>query len=455
MSRWIMPLVVAAFVPMGRAQQYELTVVEPNSTYPLAISVCADITDTGWVMGSNENQGTQQTFEWRQSHGLRYPPVAQTPRRLTDRGDLLYSTLLVYADGTSVEIPDLQGGPGINVSLRDLNRDRIVVGSSPGSGNTSSILIWDPIRGSRNIDIWAAKALLRVNAFDQAVGYSSTAKGSSDGFVCNIETGTFVQFNGLFGAPWSEAIDVNELGVVVGRATLSSGTRAFIWDSQSGMTLLPGLDGGDVQYVLPRAIDNKGRVVGQALTGTNDWRAFVWEPLVGMTNLHTAHDQPGTDFELIEAKDISETGVIIGNGYHGPVWGPQRGFILNPGGAWADLGLGRGGALGKPVLQGVGELKPGFNGRLEIVGAHASSSGSLLVSFSYDPTRMFGGVVAALPAQIVLPIQTNGIGSVSLPFTTPANAPSGFRVFVQAVILDPTAPNGLAISNALRGLVGQ
>ncbi len=41
---------------------------------------------------------------------------------------------------------------------------------------------------------------------------------------------------------------------------------------------------------------------------------------------------PPSSFLLVAAVDINEAGVIIGHGFHGPVWGPSRGFILLPSG---------------------------------------------------------------------------------------------------------------------------
>lgn len=453
MHRLCILIAMAALSPAAFGQQYQLTIVEPTSSYPLAISGVTDVTDIGRVIGSNELTSGYTPFEWTQARGLRYITMDPIADQLNNRGDRVYANTLILADGTPVDVPDHQGGPSINCSLRDINDDRIVVGSAPGSGNSSSILVWDPVRGSRNIDIWAAVGLLRVNAFDQAIGYSSWASGSSNGFVCNIETGSFIQFNTRFSAPWSETIDVNELGVVVGRASEESGRRAFVWHPwDNSAVFLPGLDGGDVTYVRPSAIDNKGRVVGSALDANGDYRAFLWDPVQGMTNLHTAHAPPGGTFELIDAKDISETGVIIGRGFHGPVWGPERGFVLDPGETWADMGLALAGAF-RPVLRGTGDLTPGTPASLELTGARPSSPGSLLVSWSYDPTRVRGGIVAALPAQIILPIRTDASGDLKLPFMTPVNAPSGLSVYVQIVLNDPTAPRGLAISNTLRGLV--
>jgi probable HAF family extracellular repeat protein len=448
-------MIVALSSSIASAQQYRLTVVEPTGTYPLATSGCSDISDIGRAVGANSLDGVLIPFEWTQSSGLRYvPTLTPVPDQINNRGDRVFVSSLILADGTPIEVPDHQGGPSTNNFLADLNDDLIVVGSGPGSGTTSNILVWDPVRGTRSIDIWAARAILRVNAFDQGVGYSSSSSGSSDGFVCNIDDGSYIQFNAHFSSPWSEAIDVNELGVVVGRVSTSSGVRAFVFDTRTGATtFLPELDGGHVTYVLPRAIDNKGRVVGSALTASDDWRAFLWNPVSGMTNLDTAHDQAGGTFHLIRAEDISETGVIIGRGFHGTVWGPDRGFILDEGGAWADLGLALGGASGDPTLTGVGDLTPGSGGAIELRNAPPSASGSLLVSWTYDPTRISGGVIAALPARIIIPVKTDGTGRLQVPFITPSNAPSGFHVYLQVALRDPSAPRGTALSNALRGLI--
>ncbi len=327
-------LAVAGALPaLAQGPTHELVVIEPDSTYSLAMTGCSDVNDLGLVVGVTWVGGAFVHFEWTAQAGFTYP--THTPpggeRRINNRGDSVFfagTPDLVLADGTHVPIPDPIGGwSGSGKS--DLNDALTVVGQGVPSNTSSTVFHWTPSGGSQSVLVYAASRLRRVNAYGTAVGYRLFNDTDQEAFVVDVHTGAWVDLHALLPAPGlSEAFDVNDAGLVLGTGPDGTSVSAWVWSAATGFVFLPGLDGGPTMRVYPSAIDNAGRVVGSALTGAGDFHAFLWDPQTGMTDLHALYATG--DFRLVEALDISENGVIIGRGFHGTAWGPDRGFILRP-----------------------------------------------------------------------------------------------------------------------------
>jgi probable HAF family extracellular repeat protein len=290
-----------------------------------------DVDDQGRVVGRGELDGSSFSYEWTAAGGL---SLIQTPYvgvgRINSIGDMIYPlNPLVLIDGTEVLIDNPQGTPQ-GVSLADVNDSLVVVGSAPGSGTTSEILVWDPAQGSRSYFVHAARGMERVSQENLAVGSAIVNQTGSDGFVLDLATGQATRFNAILPTGptrWSIAVDVNNNGTVVGEGSDGVGLSAFTWSPQAGFEFLPGLKGGETLRVHPRAIDDRGRVVGQAMIASGEWRAFLWDPRTGMRDLNDLIDAP-SGYVLHEARDISETGVVIGWGTFDGSTFPQAGFIL-------------------------------------------------------------------------------------------------------------------------------
>ncbi|MFG0319242.1 MAG: hypothetical protein ACF8XB_18370 [Planctomycetota bacterium JB042] len=428
--------------------QYDVQIIDPIGSSLFASSSVTDVSNEGRAVGINVVNGVVSPFEWTAATGVQ--PLA-TPLtgtgRINDLGDMLYPHTVVLADGSQIVPPYVDGSVGFP-SLRDMNDARIVVGSAPGSGTTSSIFIWDPSLGSRSIDIFAAKGLVRVSESGFAVGNAGTTEASSHAFRVDVWTNEVFPLDSVLPpGVWSEAADVNEHGAVTGRTATATASVAFAWSEVDGVRYLPGLDGGLAMHVHPRAIDDAGQVVGQALT-PNGWDAFLWNPQTGMHNLNALVTLP-PGFDLQEATDISETGVIVGRGYYGTSWGPNRGVILAPTSPWRYLGQFKAGANGAPLLSGSGPLTPGSSGTIRLDDAPAGALALAVISVSSLPTPFQGGTLVPFPPQVVLPLATASDGTRTVPFTVPTGL-SGADVYFQFAVADPTATQGTALSNALR-----
>jgi probable HAF family extracellular repeat protein len=308
---------------------YELVVLEPVGGSAFDASGFSDVNDVGLVVGRNSIQGNLVHLEWTRAGGFRTPthlPPGLAERRLNNVGDSIGigSTFLIRSDGTLVPILDPLGVPTTGAS--DLNDSARVVGHGIAVGTSSGLFTWTPQGGSVAIPIPSGSLHRRVNAHGIGVGYRLINGTNTRAFVVDTATLSWIDLHALLpGSGNSEAVDVNDHGAVVGFGPDGVSSSAFVWTQATGFVFLPGLLGGETMRVHPQAIDNQGRVVGRAMTGAGDFRAFLWDPALGMVDLNSLVN-PGT-YKLIDALDISETGVIIGRGFHG-VWGPDRGFIL-------------------------------------------------------------------------------------------------------------------------------
>lgn len=117
-----------------------------------------------------------------------------------------------------------------------------------------------------------------------------------------------------------------------------------------------------------------------------------------------------------------------------------------------DLGGGLAGAAGVPALAGHGTLTAGSAGSIELSGAVPLAFTNLLVSLANASVPFKGGTLSAVPPMVQVPVSTLPDGSWLLPWSTwPSGIPSGFEWFLQVVVIDPSAPEGFAISNLVRG----
>jgi probable HAF family extracellular repeat protein len=184
---------------------------------------------------------------------------------------------------------------------------------------------------------------------------------------------------GTFGGANSDALDVNNSGVVVGWAENSAGhQRAFVWTSTSGKVDL-GTLGGSRSWA--NGINDAGQVVGVSWLCDNCTptgpltRAFSWTPAGGIVDLGAvAPDRHSA------AVAVNDAGHIIGLDSAGF---SSRGIIWLPGQGITDVG-----SLG-------GSTYPrAINSAGTVVGA-SETSGGVLHPFSWTAA---GGMVDLNPA---------------------------------------------------------
>jgi|GEM_PF-3195973 len=122
----------------------------------------------------------------------------------------------------------------------------------------------------------------------------------------------------------------------------------------------------------------------------------------------------------------------------------------NPSGSWSDLGDALTGIAGLPRLTGAGLLLPDTPVVVRLQQAAPLAPALLFVSGSDTPVPFKGGVLHALVP--LLPLVTSAAGEAELQGSWSPNTPPCSTFVLQAAIADPTAPAGVALSNALEGV---
>jgi len=124
-----------------------------------------------------------------------------------------------------------------------------------------------------------------------------------------------------FGGASGHANSINNRGQVVGFALTAEGDlHAFLWEDGERVDLSEGED-----YSSAIAINNRGQIVGAAGTGNLLGNAVLWEN--GRRISLGSTIPAGSDWVLIEADSINDRGQIAGIGLHN---GQSRVFLLTP-----------------------------------------------------------------------------------------------------------------------------
>lgn len=318
------------------AVEYEFTLIEAfDPGYDLREVLIRDINNDNVACGTSTDAGYYSGFVWSATPGKEIVPVLW-PRGVSDLGHLAGDDRVHdLTSGLSTVVPPVDGWP--LTRLLDVNDHGVAVGYAECACSNSqrvlqSALVWVPGEGSRATTVSGAKELVRINAADVAAGNRNA--GVWEGFTYDVATGVAVLMSdhlapSPYGRPRSEAADINDRGVVVGRAWDGTLVRGCVWTPPDGFLFLPGLDGGPLDRVHPLGINDAGVVVGRAYTAAEEWDAFVWTASAGMQNLDDLVAAPA-DFTLDWATGINDNGWIVGIGHYGPLWGTSRGFVLEP-----------------------------------------------------------------------------------------------------------------------------
>ncbi|UCE62215.1 MAG: DUF3466 family protein [Phycisphaerales bacterium] len=172
-----------------------------------------------------------------------------------------------------------------------------------------------------------------INGAGQVVGQSTTHRydqSTARAFLWT-KNGGMIDL-GTLGGGVSGAFDINDYGEVVGSSATETSTcdhAYFLADTESPMEDL-GTLGGACSYAY--ALNNSGHVVGtSSISGTTDYRAFLWTRSRGITNL-------GTLGWWSWAYDINDVGDIVGSAQtspdqvgseHAVIWIEEEIFDLN------------------------------------------------------------------------------------------------------------------------------
>jgi hypothetical protein len=124
--------------------------------------------------------------------------------------------------------------------------------------------------------------------------------------------------------------------------------------------------------------------------------------------------------------------------------------VTNSGPTWTDLGRGKAGVAGVPLLTGTGNLVAGQNSSLALASAAPNATTTLVFGLSPLNAPFKGGVLVPEPLAL-LTLTTDATGAVGLPFVMPRGVPSDTSLFLQFWTSDAAATFGLSASNGLLG----
>ncbi len=131
-----------------------------------------------------------------------------------------------------------------------------------------------------------------------------------------------IDLGNLGGVAWNTPMAINEFGVVVGFANVPGGKspasfheHAFVWTAATGMRDLGTLPGDSTSQAL--GINDKGVIVGESC-GATGCRAVLWRRDGHMVDLNT-RVAPGYTDRLVFANDINDADEITGGATNGTI----------------------------------------------------------------------------------------------------------------------------------------
>ena len=131
--------------------------------------------------------------------------------------------------------------------------------------------------------------------------------------------------------------------------------------------------------------------------------------------------------------------------------GEIRGQLVDTGcPQWTDLGLGKPGSLGTPVLVGDGALTAGSPNTVRLINGQPGSTANLVYGLSSLSAPFKGGTLVPFPDFLALGLPIDAFGGLALGFTWPVGVPAGVPVFAQYWVQDPGAKGGLSASNGMQ-----
>lgn len=341
------------------AIEYDFVLVDAfQSDYVLRESYLLGLNNLGEACGFATDLPSYAGFRWSAASDKTRVPLAY-PRAINDLRQIVGGNQLYdVPNGTVTTIPLVPGAVATPMAL-DVNNRGVVVGYAETCfcSNSDRVLqipfVWDAANGSRAVPVAGAKELVKVNDANVAVGV--IRGGSPDGFVYEIATGRTIRLQQFLPAnpyPWTEAADINDLGVVTGihRSDDALSFHGFVWSEAAGATLLPHLFGDARLDVRPAALNEAGLVVGKAEVADHVFHAFAWDAVNGIRDLNSRVTLPA-NFVLDRALTINSRGWITGDGHFGPTWSTSQAFLLVPRvESTVDVPLSAGGGLALRVL---------------------------------------------------------------------------------------------------------
>ncbi len=328
--------------PMPESKSPVYSITDIAAVGDIASAVVA-LSDTGIVVGVS---GSTPAFEWtprtrdETSGGLTSLKVFGSPvvipAGVNARGDVVGVYLgtddqlhgFLIHHGEAQDIGTLGGSSAV---ANAISNNGVAVGASVTAGGAIHALAYNrtlhDLGTALPTDTYSEA--FSVNEAGVAVGRSGPSPGDA---VAAIFKGGHVDSIGTLGGATSAATDVNDGGVVVGFAQLSSGAEhAFLYGGLKAGERMQDLGTLGGMNSIAGSINDRGTIVGQAdttataTTGLADAFVDYGAGLVDLNSLIPATAQHHWD--LVQALSINQSGQIAGIGLFD---GEAHAFLLTP-----------------------------------------------------------------------------------------------------------------------------
>ena len=169
-----------------------------------------------------------------------------------------------------------------------------------------------------------------INDSNVITGTAMLSPGSSTSQAYTWQNGAFTGWApGLSGGDFSEGYDINNNGLVVGRARTSAGQeRAFSWQSPSGAFTNLGTLGGT--WSVARSVNNAGHIVGISTDASGENRGFIYQAGI-MYDLNSYLSSPPSGWSIVDAYTITNNDEILVRATN-PSTGGNAYWVLKPNG---------------------------------------------------------------------------------------------------------------------------
>lgn len=304
----------------------------PNASGAIAVNRQGDVVGTSWV---EANDPIDHAFVWRNGRMRELRGAsAGAASAVNDRGQVVgwfgsgtpSSNLRRHAVLWHREVAtDLGSLPGRPYSEAvDINeRGRVVANSYSITSELLQVetraFLWRAGRQTNLGTLGGARTgAIAINERDEVVGSSTAASGREHAFLWR--DGRMRDLGTLAGRPYSDAVDINDRGQVIGISyrtindwIFEGRARAFIWQNGK-MTDLGTLGGRGSEAV---DITNSGQVVGTRTTANGRTNAFLWQNgrMIDLGPLSRVSSA---------AVAINDRGTVIGSSGDRPVFWTRR-----------------------------------------------------------------------------------------------------------------------------------
>lgn len=353
-------------------------------------------------------------------------------------GDLAPSTLLRGYRWKAGVTEELLTPLGLRAFPTAINDEGWIIGyAGVEPVDTPGAVVWSPDLVPRFVaDL---KRVNDINKHGQIVGFSLDANDVAMGYL--YEQGRLIPLGSLDPLGHGSVIPraINDRGQVVGISMVNGREHAFLWTAATGMTELPDLGIQHFPFnVAALDIDDSGVIIGYA-PNENGQTSVLWGPDGSVVELDPLCPDVGLDKNWagwVTALRINAAGQIAGFSPHKPSDYQARTVLLTPAALRATA-----------LLPGTA----GSTSRLEVSGAMPGKPVFLAVAvddpfdrgYTIIPTCAPMGLSMAAP-HVIAVSEADVAGQASFQWNVPAG------LFLTDVRLQAFQPDGCSVSNVVR-----